>query len=178
MLQYSCFNYWSCPRTPLKMCIRSVRSRPTRTVLIYSQQLDTSFLNTPFICPTCAAKSPVCPTCNSMAWQSRSQARWDQTFQLHIGRLGKHASNVDLRLTYHNFDIFLKELEGKCAQSGTGKFLSATFLSHIEQFTAAISSMSQANQIACLVWGSLQALLKVQNSPDSKICVNIKTFAS
>ena len=128
----------------------------------YSRLADDDAPVVYFLCSTCAAQSPDCSSCGGMAWRSRSQARWEQTLRLNIHRLGRHVNDVDTQLSFETFDIFLKELQGKCSNSGIGQLLSPKVLGHVEQFTSAISSMTQANQIACLIWGGLQAVLKVR----------------
>lgn len=96
-----------------------------------------------------------------MTWQATAKARWDYTLQLQMKKLGKHAKDVNVRLDYDNFDVFLKDLEGKHAQSQVGKLLSPKVVGQVQEFTAAITSMAQSESFASLTWGVLQAVLKV-----------------
>jgi hypothetical protein len=114
-----------------------------------------------FLCSACITSHPYCQTCGGMAWNSRSQARWEHTLQLSISRLGKYTAEVDTNLNFHTFDIFLKDLEVRCKRKGIGQLLKPATLSNIQDFTAAITTMTQASEFASLVWGSLQILLKV-----------------
>jgi hypothetical protein len=112
-----------------------------------------------FLCSTCITTHSYCQKCGGMAWRSRSQARWEQALQLSIGRLGKYTDDLDTKLNFHTFDIFLKDLEVKYRKHGLGQLLKPTILSHIQDFTAAITTMTQTSNIASLVWGFLQLLL-------------------
>jgi len=96
-----------------------------------------------------------------MAWQATSKARWDLTLKLQIHRLGKHAKDVNVHLDYDTFDIFLKDLQAKHSQSPVGRILSSKVIDQIQAFTAAITSMAQANPFASITWGILQAVLNV-----------------
>ncbi len=97
-----------------------------------------------------------------MAWQSRSQARWEQALRLSLNRLGKYVAEVDTSLSFNTFDNFLKDLERKCRRTGLGQLLKPGTLSQIQDFTAAITTMTQTDKVAALVWGSLQILLTVR----------------
>ncbi|RDW58286.1 hypothetical protein BP5796_12216 [Coleophoma crateriformis] len=95
-----------------------------------------------------------------MAWQTKSKARWDYTLELHKGRLGKHAQDVDDKLDYDRFEIFLEQLETQSPCSRIGKVLSSKVMDHIQGFTAAITSICQSNTFSSLAWGILQLVLK------------------
>jgi hypothetical protein len=97
-------------------------------------------------------------TCDDMAWQAKSKARWDSTLEHQMKRIDKHAASINPGLDFYAFDIELKHLEANCA---LGKLLSPTVIDHIQQFTASITTLTQANEFASIVWGSIQAALKV-----------------
>ncbi|KAL8819973.1 MAG: hypothetical protein Q9223_001711 [Gallowayella weberi] len=84
---------------------------------------------------------------------------------LNIQRLGKHKQLVSKTLDAAKFDIWLSELVKRQRSSPLSRLANVanTFLQPLQQFTKAISSMSNADPIACLVWGSLQAVLILAN---------------
>ncbi|TPX13511.1 uncharacterized protein E0L32_005982 [Thyridium curvatum] len=114
-----------------------------------------------FLCPNCAGATPECIYCCGMAWQMRSRVRWEETLNVQKRRLGKHLGEVDTKLSFDTFDIYLRDLEDRRALRGLGRLLKLTVLEQIKEFTAAISTVCQASDIACFVWGSLQAILKI-----------------
>ncbi|KAL8834459.1 MAG: hypothetical protein Q9176_007483 [Flavoplaca citrina] len=84
---------------------------------------------------------------------------------LNVQRLGKHKDLVSTTLDAAKFDVWLSELVKRQKASPLTKLTKATmtFLQPLEQFTKAINSMSNADPIACLVWGSVQAVLILAN---------------
>lgn len=98
-----------------------------------------------------------------MALQQTSQRRWQQTLDLHLARLGKHAHIVQKTLDAQTFDLWLHDYADQAHSAPLTKLANDTdrFLGPLRQFAKAIDTMSNANPIACLVWGSIQAVLIV-----------------
>jgi hypothetical protein len=83
-----------------------------------------------------------------------------------VQHLGKHRNLVSTTLDSAKFDIWLSNLVKRQTSSPLTRLTKATttFLQPLEQFTVAVSSMANANPIACLVWGGIQAVLIVSFS--------------
>ncbi|KAJ3534578.1 hypothetical protein NM208_g7479 [Fusarium decemcellulare] len=108
-----------------------------------------------------AGDSPEFELCNGMAWTLRSQARWEETYEAQKRRLGKHLADIDTKLSFATFDLYLHELEETRAKRGFGRLFQPNFLNQMKEFSAAINSASQVHDVSALLWGSIQALLKI-----------------
>lgn len=102
----------------------------------------------------------------------RSRARWEETLGIQKRRLGKHLNDVDTKLSFDAFDLYLKDLEQSRAKRGLGRLLKPDVLEQIKEFTAAITTVSQASETTLLLWGSIQAILKVHHESNihRKVC--------
>lgn len=105
------------------------------------------------------------------------EIRWNYTLDTQKNRLGKHLVDVDLQLNVHTFDLYLKELDAQFSRRTTSKILNSSFFDHLKEFNAGITSMTQSNSFASLVWGVIQCLLKVTQprSPFPPIYENMPT---
>ena len=116
-----------------------------------------------FLCPQCCGEDAGCVYCSGMAFSTRSRARWEEILDIQKRRLGKHLGNVDTKLSFDTFDLCLRDLEDNRTQHGLGRLLKPDVLNQIREFSAAITSASQASDVAALLWGSIQAILKARN---------------
>ncbi|KAI3393879.1 hypothetical protein diail_3522 [Diaporthe ilicicola] len=94
---------------------------------------------------------------------ARSKARWDQTVEANLSRLGKRRKLVQMDLDYHTFDLQLKDLLADANNSTLSRAFSklSPIVSLLRQFTGAINVMSQTNDTVSLIWGAVQALIVV-----------------
>ena len=100
----------------------------------------------------------------AMTPQRRHQAQWEQLFE--EKRLEFLNNDCRRALQIESFDELqtgLQELASSYQTNGFPDLLSRLnpTLQHIQSFNSAITSASQANPKACLVWGATQALMQV-----------------
>ncbi|KAI0111256.1 P-loop containing nucleoside triphosphate hydrolase protein [Nemania sp. FL0031] len=97
-----------------------------------------------------------------MASTMRSRAHWEESFNIQKQRLGKYLNHIDAKLSFDNFDVYLKDLEASRARQGLRRLLEPNVLDRIKEFTGAVNVLSQADHITLFLWGAIQAILKTR----------------
>ena len=94
-----------------------------------------------------------------------SKARWDQTVEASLNRLGNKRHLVRMDLDSATIDLRLKALLSRTEKSGLGTAISSfqQFASLLQQFTTAINAMAQTDRTVSFVWGAVLAVLEVRH---------------
>jgi len=96
--------------------------------------------------------------------ESAQKQLWQQSLEEKKGRIiGKKNAEMIATLDYDTFQKRLPQLLENYSKKKVTKFLQCLdpAVEGLKVFTAAISSMTQANSVGTLLWGSLQLLLEV-----------------